>query len=254
MSLATFHSVPTAQMPQSGNVGDIWYNTDSHLIFFVAGDGLLYQLLVAVPIPVQGATGATGPAGIQGAVGPAFPTTWQYSGTWTPSPVEYVRGTVTSYNGFLYVSLADLNISLNVLNPQGNPYWAIVGPVSTTRTSAVVCFIDGAGVPLAAPSTHGVFSFPFTGTIVGWTLTSDVVGSASLDILACSYANFPGGLASIVGGNNPTLTASQKNEQLNVSGLFTQTSFNQGDQLQFVLDSASSVTQLTLTLILSATN
>jgi len=250
MSLATFHSVPTAQMPQSGIIGDIWYDSDKHLIFFVAGDGLLYQLLVAVPIPVQGATGPTGPAGIQGEVGPAFPTTWQYSGTWQPSPVEYVRGVVTSYNGFLYVSLADLNVSLNVLNPQGNPYWSIVGPVNTVRTTELVIVCDGAGLQ---PNIgfHGFINLPFACQLLGYVLTADQPGSANFDLKFCSANGFPS-TASIVNGNFPALVSAQRSTG-DTTG-YTKTAFVSTDILEIDLLSVTSCTFLSLYLLIAATN
>jgi hypothetical protein len=257
MAHGTFRSVANASdIPQPGNtsVGDLWWVTTTGLLYFIVGDGTAVQLLTSTPVPTLGPQGLPGVQGQQGEAGPAFPAQMQYSGSWLASPQEYAKATVVSYNGFLYVSLSYLNVSDNTMAPAGNPFWSIIGPVNTTRTSAVVCFIDGAGVPLAAPATHGVFSFPFNGTITGWSLVSDVPGSAVLDILWASYANFPGGLASIVGGNNPSLTAQQKNENLNVSALWSPVNFQQGDQLQFILDSSSGVTQLTLTLILSATN
>jgi hypothetical protein len=259
MAHGTFRSVAdVSDIPQAGNTtpGDCWFVTNTGMVWFIVGDGTAIQLLASVPIPTIGPTGPQGPAGIQGPVGPIFPSLFSFAGTWEPSPVVYQMGNVVTFNGFVYAALADLNISDNTQNPAlaGGRIWAIVSEVETARTSAVVCFIDGAGVPLAAPATHGVFSFPFNGTITGWSLVSDVPGSAVLDILWASYQNFPGGLASIVGGNNPSLTAQQKNENLNVSALWSPVNFQQGDQLQFILDLSSSVTQLTLTLILSATN
>jgi hypothetical protein len=248
----SFHSVLSANLPSSGVVGDIWFATDTKLIYAVVGDGSLHELLTSTPLPVAGPQGVQGIQGLPGNL--ILNGSAGFFGTWTPSPTQFQVGAIVSWEGFLYISKAAINISDNSMSPNGNPFWQVLGPTSTTRTSALVCFIDGQGVPLSAPSNHGVASFPFTGTISGWTLTSDVPGSAVLDILACSYAAFPGGLASICGSNKPTLASQQKNEALDVSSLFTQTAFNQGDQLQFVLDSASSVTQLTLTLILSASN
>lgn len=79
-------------------------------------------------------------------------------------------------------------------------------------------------------------------------------GNTSIDILWSSYANYPGSLTSITNGNFPTLSGDQKNENLDVSALWSPPTFSQGDQLQIVSNSVSGVTQLTLTLNLTATN
>src|SRR5258708_12759303 len=99
MSYGVFHSVVTRNLPSSGTPGDVWYTTDTGLIYTVVGDGSLIQLLQAVPIPVKGDPGPQGIPGPPGAVVPIV-----FTGTWTPLR-EYPVANITTPNGFLYIPL-----------------------------------------------------------------------------------------------------------------------------------------------------
>src|ERR1700719_3742849 len=94
-----FHSVLAANLPASGTVGDVWYTTDTKLIYAVVGDGSLVQLLVSTPIPV---VGPQGPPGIPGAQGPQGPALF-FQGNWQAT-TEYVQGSLVTYNGNLWLA------------------------------------------------------------------------------------------------------------------------------------------------------
>jgi hypothetical protein len=244
-----FHSVLTNnQLPQanSGTTGDVWYVNATGLLWFVVGDGSLIQLLQSVPIPVKG---DPGPIGLTGATGGLFPSTFQYSGNWQPSPAEFVRGSVTQYNGFLYVSLADLNISTNVLNPEGNPFWSIIGPVNNVRNAELVTICDGAG---SQPNLgyKGTVTIPFDCTIQSFTLCADQNGSCEFDVKYSS--TFAGVPVSIVGSANPQLV-NQTKVQGNVS-TWSPLSLAAGSILEIDLLSVSTALFLTLCIQISATN
>jgi len=93
-------------------------------------------------------------------------------------------------------------------------------------------------------------------TITQWTLVGDQSGSAVIDLWKCTYAQFDsGGTHPVVGdsmigtGNKPTLSSVTKN-QAAPSGWNTVTCAD-GDVIGVYLNSASTVTKLTLQLSLT---
>lgn len=115
-----------------------------------------------------------------------------------------------------------------------------------TRTAAIQYVIDGGG---STPSTgaKGQISLPIGCTLTGWVITSDVSGSAVVDVLRSTYSGFPGSLASIAGSAKPTLSSAQKNENLTLTG-WGSTAINAGDILQFNLNSVTTVTRINITI------
>lgn len=249
--LSQFHSVLTnAQLPQgnTGTVGDVWWVSSTGLLWFVIGDGSLVQLLESVPIPTLGATGPAGPAGPQGE---DFIGTVGFFGTWQPSPVEYQAGAITSFNGFLYMSTAILNISNNTMAPAGNPFWQILGAVNTTRSSELLVMIDGAGVTPTL-GTKGYISIPYSCTITGWTILANGSGSCSLSVKYSTLAAFPT-TVDITNGAPPQLTSQQSNGG-GVSTWAT-TALNATDVIEVDLVSCSgAITFLTLAIQTTAEN
>jgi hypothetical protein len=118
-------------------------------------------------------------------------------------------------------------------------------PITGGRVAAIPYVIDGGG---SVPSTglKGQLSIPAGCTITGWVLTSDVSGSAVVDVLRSTYAAFPT-TASIAGTDMPTLSSAQKNQDLVLTG-WGSTAINAGDEIQFNLVSVTTVTRLNITL------
>jgi hypothetical protein len=250
-SSSAFHSVFTnSQLPQgnTGTPGDVWWVSSTGLLWFVVGDGSLYQLLESVPIPVAG------PQGVQGPTGPAgegFFASVGYFGTWSASPTSYQAGAIVSFNGFLYMSTALLNLSNNEMAPAGNPFWQILGAVNTTRSSSLEIMIDGAGLNPTL-GTKGFISVPFAATITGWYILANGVGSCGLDVKYSTLATFPS-TVSIVNGSNPALSSAQSGEG-SVSA-WTVTSLNATDVIEVDLISCSgAITFVTLAIQTSALN
>jgi len=119
---------------------------------------------------------------------------------------------------------------------------------TVSRTAVISYTIDGGG---AVPSTgaKGQLSIPFPCTLTGWVITADVSGSCVVDVLRSSYAGFPA-TVSIAGSDKPSLTASQKNEDLSLSG-WGSTAIVAGDEIQFSLNSVSTVTRINVALNIS---
>jgi hypothetical protein len=115
-----------------------------------------------------------------------------------------------------------------------------------SRVASISYVIDGGG---STPTTgiKGQISIPAACTVTGWVLTADVSGSAVIDVLRSTYAGFPT-TSSIAGTDKPTLSSVQKNENLGPLTLWGSTAISAGDQIQFNLSSATTVTRLNLTL------
>jgi hypothetical protein len=76
---------------------------------------------------------------------------------------------------------------------------------------------------------------------------ADQVGSIVIDIWKDTYDNFPPtSVDSICGGNKPTISNAQKYQDSTLNG-WTKT-INAGDILAFNVDSASTITRLTISL------
>lgn len=100
---------------------------------------------------------------------------------------------------------------------------------------------------------QGDFSIPFTCVITGWTLLADVNGSLVIDIWKDTYANFPPVAGdTITGGNKPTLSTTNKNQDSTLTGWTTL--INAGDILRFNIDSSSTITRAVLALTLRKTS
>jgi hypothetical protein len=108
--------------------------------------------------------------------------------------------------------------------------------------------IDGAGSAISTGS-KGFLRVPYDCTITAAQLLADQSGSIVIDVLKDTYANFPptdSPSDSICASALPTLSSSQKSEDTTLTGWTT--SVTKGDILSFIVDSASTVTRVTLTL------
>ena len=112
--------------------------------------------------------------------------------------------------------------------------------------AALVLLIDGGGEAITA-GVKGFLRVPFNCTIERVTLAADQVGSIQVDIWKSTYAAFPPTDAgSITGGNEPEITGGNKGEDASLTGWST--ALNEGDILAFNVDSATTITRLTVKL------
>jgi len=175
-----------------------------------------------------GATGATGPAGPAGSTGPQGPI--GLTGATGPAGATGPQGPI---------GLTGATGATGPAGPQGPQ-----GP----QGNATYCFgitIDNGGTPITLGTKSGANpTMPFTGTIVGWTIVSDVSGSIVIDITRAAGA-MP--VNSICGtGTKPTLSNAQYSSG-NTFTNWTSTAINQGDVIGFKVNSVTSVTRVTLT-------
>ncbi len=114
--------------------------------------------------------------------------------------------------------------------------------VSNTRTLNFV--IDGGGSAITT-GVKGHIVLDGDYTVTGWTIIADQSGSIVVDVNRATYANFPT-TASIAGTELPTLSSAQKAEDLTLSSWTTTLSAR--DVLEFQVDSATTVTRVTVAL------
>lgn len=104
--------------------------------------------------------------------------------------------------------------------------------------------IDGGGSAITT-GVKGYIPVPYTGTITGWTILSDVSGSIVIDVWKDTYANYPPTVAdTIAGSEKPTISAATKGQDNSLSTWTT--SVTAGDIIGFNVDSASTVTRVHL--------
>jgi hypothetical protein len=109
--------------------------------------------------------------------------------------------------------------------------------------------IDGGGSTPSVNANSWVV-VPYGCTITGWHITSDVSGSAVVDVLKSTYAGFPS-FTSIAGTEKPTLSSAQKNQDTSLS-TWTAT-ITAGDYIKFNLDSVATVTYIYVSLDITKT-
>jgi hypothetical protein len=96
------------------------------------------------------------------------------------------------------------------------------------------------------------YRVPYACTITGWELVSDVSGSVVIDLWKDTYANYPPVAGdSITGSAKPTLTAATKATSTTLTGWTT--TLAAGDYIGANVDSRTTITNATLTLLLTRT-
>jgi hypothetical protein len=104
--------------------------------------------------------------------------------------------------------------------------------------------VDGGGSAITT-GIKGYYRVPYTGTITGYSLQADLSGSAVVDIWNASGA-IPTVADTITASAKPTLSAAQYVYSTTLTG-WTKT-VTAGDVIGFNIDSASTITRLTVQL------
>lgn len=121
-------------------------------------------------------------------------------------------------------------------------------PAKVHRVLPVV--FDGIGSVLTT-GVKGDVAVHFDAEIIRWRLLADQVGDLVVDIWKTDYAGFPPTVAdTITAAAQPTLTAADKAEDTTLTGWTVLLAA--GDTLRFNIDSAGTVTRVTLLLTLVA--
>lgn len=122
---------------------------------------------------------------------------------------------------------------------------------NTASPSAIEATIGAKGQALS-PGVYADVEIPWNCSIFRWTALGDQSGSAVVDIEVCTFPQFDGGAThpvagdSITAGSPPTISGSTKGQDVILPGwLRTQIA---GTVLRFILNSVSSIQQLTISL------
>lgn len=165
---------------------------------------------------------------------------WEQS-TFNPSSAADLP-TATPASGDLF-AIVDVSGSVlaTMTRAQAGTYLAGAGTVT-----AVEFVIDGGGSAITT-GIKGFIEVPFAGTISQVTMLADQSGSIVVDIWKDTYANYPPADAdSITASAVPTISAATKSQDSTLTGWTT--SVAAGDILGFNVDSASTVTRVTISL------
>lgn len=120
-----------------------------------------------------------------------------------------------------------------------------------SRLASIFYVIDGGGAAITT-GVKGDLLIPFACTITAATLLADQTGSIVIDVWTDSYANFPPTVAdTITASAKPTLSSAAKSQDTTLTG-WTKT-ITAGQLLRFNVDSASTVTRVTLALSVTRT-
>jgi len=141
-----------------------------------------------------------------------------------------------------------------VIGPQGRDgeaeesyFIGSAGATQAQNTRTIGVVVDGAGSAITT-GVKGYKSCPFAGTIIANRVLADQSGSIVFDVWKDTYANYPPTVAdTITASAKPTLSSAIKSEDTTLTG-WTK-SIVAGDVLGFNVDSAATVTRVTLELV-----
>jgi hypothetical protein len=119
-------------------------------------------------------------------------------------------------------------------------------PTGVGQKYKVGVTVDGGGSAITT-GVKGYTTIPVTGTITKVRLLADQNGSAVMDIWKDTFVNYPPTVAdTITAAAKPTLVAADSYEDTTLTGWTT--AVTAGDVLGFNVDSAATITRLTLEL------
>jgi hypothetical protein len=172
---------------------------------------------------------------------------------------QLTSGTVTSVAA-LTLGTTGTDLSSTVANSTTTPVITLNVPTASATNRGVLTstqysniasksfgiVIDGGGNPLTTGIVGDVV-IPFNCTITSWTIIADQTGSIVIDVWKDTYANYPPTVAdTIAGSEKPTLSSASKNQDLALTTWTT--AVTAGDIIRFNIDSASTVTRVTLSI------
>jgi hypothetical protein len=118
------------------------------------------------------------------------------------------------------------------------------GPGSIVDRIAVT--LSGNGAPIAAGQKAYIAEVPFACTLNRATIVADQSGSIVIDVKKVAYASFPTTVSICSGGTCPTLSSAQKSQDTSLTSWTT--SVSAGDAFEFVVNSATTVENVSLVL------
>lgn len=111
--------------------------------------------------------------------------------------------------------------------------------------------INGQG-SVISPGLKGFVIVPYAATITGWELVADQSGSIIIDVWKVPIASVPATVANTITGSDlPNLSSQIQKSDTTLTG-WGNTAINAGDVIYFNVNSATTVTQVNLILIVKA--
>jgi hypothetical protein len=147
--------------------------------------------------------------------------------------------------------MTKLTVPLGSVEDLGAGLARLTIPASSGLVSTIGVVIDGGGSAITA-GIKGDVRVDFNCTINGWTLLADQSGNIVIDIWKDTLANFPPTVAdTITASAKPTLSGAEQSEDTTLTGWTTAVAA--GDILRVKVDSASTLTRVTLALTIERT-
>jgi len=165
----------------------------------------------------------------------------------TTTPVqEIILGTNLSMSGNTLNATGGgiTELTTDVTTPAASSGVTVATLKANLKTGSFGVTVDGV-TAVVQPGQTGFVVIPYAGTITGWSITANVVGSIQFDIWKAIGA-IPVLANSIVAAAFPTLTANNFITSTSMAG-WTLT-FNAGDVFGFYVNSASTIKNATLTI------
>lgn len=166
-----------------------------------------------------------------------------------PAPIVVgIQGTAVSSN-----APADVGDVLTIISmAPPTAAWASASAASNTQGPVAVNVVLAGGGSVVPTGVAADILIPFAAEITGVTLLADQTGSIVVDIWRDNYAGFPPNAAdSITAAAKPTISSNVKYQDTTLTG-WTKT-ISAGDTLRINVDSATTVTRVTLALTLTRT-
>ncbi|HUD20872.1 MAG TPA: hypothetical protein VMQ44_02285 [Candidatus Saccharimonadales bacterium] len=179
-----------------------------------------------------------------------LPTPGGDSGTWGTILNDYLSvehnadGTLKKA-GDISTALSTANTAKTTADSATTTANTASASAQTALKKTITAVFDGGGTPLTAGAIARIH-VPNAYAIQAATMIADTVGSASVDIWMATYPTVPTIANSIVASDKPTLTNAQTMQDTALTGWTT--SILAGSIIFFHLDSASTITQLTISL------
>lgn len=182
---------------------------------------------------------------LDSATDPFLRTSAATSGAYTNEQAQDAVGTILVDSSTIDFTYSDPTPSITASVKS-----ASISPTELTtaaKAATVGITIDGGGSAITT-GVKGYVQLPFAMTVTAARLFADQTGSIVIDVWKDSYANFPPVDAdSITASAPPTLSSAQKSEDTTLTGWTT--NLSSGDVIGFNVDSAATVTRVTLQLL-----
>jgi hypothetical protein len=243
-----------AGSPSTPTDGDLWYDSTGNAlkarvngstVSLGSGTGDVSGPGAATDNAIVRFDGTTGKL-VQNSAVTVDDTTGRLTGAIFPNSGLRVQDTDASHT-LAITPGSDLTANRTLTVTTGDADRTLVLPL----VSALSVVLDGGGAAI----TTGVkldIEVPFACTITANRLFADQSGSIVIDIWKDTYANFPPTVAdTITASAKPTLSAASKSQDTTLTGWTT--AIAAGDVLRFNVDSAATVTRVTLSLTISRT-